>query len=75
MKLHKGKSKRKLLFAGITAGSVLVLLVLNLILSHLTLFKAFYIDLTPEELYTATDLLIDELEFVDEKGKTDGDKE
>lgn len=75
MKLHKGKSKRSLIFAGITAGAMAVLLVLNIVLSHCTLFKAFYIDLTPEELYTATDRLIEELEFVDELGKTDGDKE
>ena len=74
MKLHKGKSKRTLIFTGITAGAMAVLLVLNLILSHVGLFKAFYIDLTPEELDTATDMLIDELEFVDELGKTDGDK-
>ena len=74
MKLHKGKSKRTLIFTGITAGAMAVLIVLNLILSHVGLFKAFYIDLTPEELYTATDMLIDELEFVDELGKTDGDK-
>lgn len=75
MRLHKGKSKRSLLFASITAAAVVVLLVINIVLSHLTLFKAFYIDLTPEELYTATDRLIEELEFVDELGKTDGDKE
>ena len=75
MKLHKGKSKRSLIFAGITAASCAILLVINIVLSHLTLFNAFYIDLTPEELYTATDRLIEELEFVDELGKTDGDKE
>ena len=63
------------MFTGITAAAVVLLLVVNIIMSHVGLFKAFYIDLTPEELYTATDMMIEECSFIDELGKTDGDKE
>ena len=36
--------------------------------------SGIYIDLTPEGLYTVTDRMVEEISFIDELGKKDGDK-
>lgn len=62
----KGKSKRTRLFALITATAAVLLLVLNLVLMHVGIQGALYVDLTPEGLYTLTDAMKRECAFIDE---------
>ncbi len=74
MNLFKSKSKRNVIFSIVTASIIAVLLVLNFLLSYFGLSGGLYFDLTPEELYTVSDKMRDEISFIDELGKTDGDK-
>lgn len=74
MKLIKGKSRRTVIFTAITAVLILALLTVNIIASYLGGRTNFYVDLTPEGLYSLTDEMEKECAFIDELGKTDGDK-
>ena len=62
--LKSGKTRTKM-FALISVSGVILALLLNLLLTYVGLHKTVFVDLTPEELYTATDRLCEELEFVD----------
>ncbi len=64
--LKSGKTRTKL-FALISVSGVILLLALNLLATYFGLHKTIFVDMTPEGFYTATDRLIEELEFVDEK--------
>lgn len=74
MRIFKGKSKRTVVFSAITLGVIVVLLGLNLALSLVGGGRNWFIDTTPEGLYSLTGKMVDECAFVDELGKTDGDK-
>ena len=64
MNLLKGKSKRTRVFAAITLLLIVALIGLNLLVSLLVQNNLLYIDMTPEELYTLSDLMIEECGFV-----------
>ena len=74
MRILKGKSRRTVIFSAITAGLLLILLCANILFTYFGAIYSSYIDLTDEGLYTLTDKMIDECAFVDELGKTDGEK-
>ncbi len=74
MKNFTGKSKRTVVFSIITVAVIVVLLALNLLISYFSLPATMYMDMTPEGLFTLTDAMKNECSFVDELGKTDGDK-
>ena len=74
MRIFKGKSKRTVIFSVITVGVIVVLLGANLALSIIGGGRNWFIDATPEGLYSLTEAMVKECEFVDELGKTDGDK-
>ena len=74
MRIFKGKSKRTVIFSAITVGAIVLLLALNLTLSLVGGQRNWFVDTTPEGLYTLTDAMIDECAFVDKLGETDGDK-
>ncbi len=71
--LFKGKSARTKTFTVITVGIILAVLALNYLLTFLVGKNAFYIDLTPETLYTLSDEMKKECEFID--GLEDGENE
>ena len=62
--LKSGKTRTKM-FALISVSGVILILLLNLLATYIGLHKTVFVDLTPEELYTATDRLCEELDFVD----------
>ena len=64
--LSSGKLRPKI-FAAISAAAVVLLLALNLLLTYFGLHKTVFVDMTPEGLYTVTERLSKELQFVDEK--------
>ena len=74
MRIFKGKSKRTVIFSAITVGVIVVLLCANLALSIIGGGRNWFIDVTPEGLYSLTDAMVKECAFVDELGKSDGDK-
>ncbi len=51
----KGKSRHTRVFAVLTAIAVVLILILNILFSHLGLHSLAYLDLTPEGYYTLTD--------------------
>ena len=74
MRIFKGKSKRTVIFSVITVGVIVVLLGANLALSIIGGGRNWFIDATPEGLYSLTEAMVKECAFVDDLGKTDGDK-
>ena len=66
MKILKAKSKRTRIFAIITLAMIVVLFGLNLLFSILGLNNNIYIDMTPEELYTVSDVMVKECSFLNE---------
>ena len=66
MKLLKGKSRRTRIFAVITLAVILLLLCVNFVLSFFGMRKNFYVDLTPEGLYTLSDAMMAECSFLGE---------
>ena len=74
MRIFKGKSKRTVIFSAITVGVIVVLLTANLALSLIGGGRNWFIDTTPEGLYSLTKAMAEECAFVEELGKTDGDK-
>lgn len=66
MKLFKGKSRRTQLFTLITVALIVVLMGLNLILSLVGQNNSVYVDLTPEGLYSVTDKMIEECDFIND---------
>ena len=69
MKILKAKSKRSRIFALITLAMIVVLFGLNLLFSILGLNNNIYIDMTPEELYTVSDVMVKECSFLNEIDK------
>ncbi len=65
MKLFKGKSRRSRIFAAVTLALILVIAALNLLLTYIGTGNTFFADLTPEGLYTLTDGMKKECEFLD----------
>jgi len=64
-KILAGKSKRNLIFVLITLVSIVLLFVGNLVLSIFVPSKSIYIDMTAEGLYTLTDAMKRECDFVE----------
>ena len=58
-RLFSGKSSRTKIFTAISAVAIVLLLVLNLFVTSFGIFGSFYIDLTPEGLYTVRDIMYD----------------
>ena len=63
--IFKGKSTRTKIFTLITVGVVIAVLAVNYLFTYLLGSRALYVDLTPEELYTLSDEMKRECEFVD----------
>ena len=63
-KLFKGKSKRTQLFTLITIVGIVVVLALNLLLSHFGHYKTIFFDMTPEGLYTISDRMKEECDEI-----------
>ena len=74
MRIFKGKSKRTVTFSAITLGAIVLLLAANLALSLVGGGRNWFIDTTPEGLYSLTDAMVKECAFIDEIGESDGDK-
>ncbi|MBQ8688894.1 MAG: Gldg family protein [Clostridia bacterium] len=74
MSFLKGKSKRTVIFSVITLSSLIILLALNFLMSYFGQKKVMYMDMSKEGLYSITDKMVEECKFIDELGKTDGDK-
>ena len=74
MRIFKGKSKRTVIFSAITVGVIVVLLGMNLAMSIIGGGRNWFIDTTPEGLYSLTEAMLKECAFIEELGKTDGDK-
>lgn len=66
MKSLKGKSKRAYIFATVTLILVITLFGLNLFLSVIGLNKSVYVDMTPEELYSVSDEMVEECSFIND---------
>ena len=64
--LKSGKTRTKM-FALISVSGVIIIFLLNLLATYVGLHKTVFVDMTPEELYTVTDRLCEELDFVDEE--------
>lgn len=73
--LFKGKSKRTQLFTLITIVGIVVVLALNLLLSHFGHYNTIFFDMTPEGLYTISDRMKEECdEIVGQMKASDPDK-
>lgn len=66
-RLFKGKSKRTKIFTAITALAIPLIIALNLLLYYFGVQKTIFIDMTPEGLYTLSDLMIEECDGIFEK--------
>ena len=64
--IFKGKSARTRLFAAISVLAVLLIFGLNLLLTAVGLKSTAYLDLTPEGLYSLTDRMLEECDFINE---------
>ena len=60
MRIFKGKSKRTVIFSAITVGVIVVLLGVNLVLSIIGGGRNWFIDATPEGLYSMTKAMVNE---------------
>lgn len=58
-RLFKGKSKRTKIFTAITFACVSVVIALNLILTYFGVNRNIFLDMTPEDLYTLSDEMVD----------------
>ena len=58
-KLFSGKSSRTKIFTVISVVAIILILVMNLVITSFGIFGNFYIDLTPEGLYTVRDVMYD----------------
>ncbi|MBQ8719785.1 MAG: Gldg family protein [Clostridia bacterium] len=74
LKLLFGKRSREGVFAAITVAVIVVFFLLNLLMTHLGIYKTVFIDLTPEGLYTVTERMKEECEFIDDLSKVEGAK-
>ena len=63
--IFKGKATRTKIFTLITVGIIVLVLALNYLITYLFTSSALYADLTPEELYTLSDEMKKECEFID----------
>ncbi|MBO5879096.1 MAG: Gldg family protein [Clostridia bacterium] len=66
MKIFKGKSKRTKLFTLVSLALIALLFGLNLLLSIVGQNNLIFLDLTPEELYTVSDRMFEECEFIND---------
>ncbi len=64
--LFKGRSTRTKVFTCLTVGIIIAVLAVNYLLTYLTGKNAFYIDMTPETLYSLSDEMKSECAFIDE---------
>lgn len=74
MNFLKAKSKRSKILALITLGIIVILAVLNFLLSIVGHNKSVYVDLTPEGLYTVSDGMKKECEFIDSLAEKNPDQ-
>ena len=64
--LFKGKSKRTKVLGALTVLGIAVVIALNLFLTAVGHQRTLFFDMTPEDLYTLTDAMVEECAFVDE---------
>lgn len=62
---QRSSSQRTRIFSLISVAAVIIMLALNLLMSYLGLQKSFYIDTTSEGLYSLSDEMKRECEFID----------
>lgn len=63
-RLLKGKSRRTKIFSAITVLSLVVIIALNLLLYNLGVKETLFVDMTPEGLYTVSDLMEEECDEI-----------
>lgn len=71
--LFKGGKQREKIFALITLFGIVALFFLNLLLKHVGIYGSVYADMTPEGLYTVSEVMKEECAFIDKL--KDGEKE
>ena len=71
--LLKGKSTRTKTYAVITLVATVLLILLNLLVRYLGIYRNVYLDMTPERLYTVSERMKEECSFIDRLD--DGEKE
>lgn len=71
IKLFSGKRSRSGTFAVITVTLIALLFVVNLLVTHLSLYRTVYADTTSEGLYTLSDGMIEQCKFIEELGKAE----
>ena len=74
LKFLSGKRSREGVFAAITVAVIIALFLLYLLLTPLGIYKTVYVDLTPEGLYTVTEKMKEECEFIDDLAQVEGAK-
>ncbi len=67
--IFKGKSTRTKIFTGISMLLVIILFALNLLLTYYGTQKSLFVDLTPEGLYTLTDEMKKQCDFINKLDK------
>ena len=72
-RLFKGKSKRTKLFVAISAVGILLIMALNILLTHVGLYNTVYLDLTPEGLYGLSGAMKDECDTLFDKLRESGE--
>ncbi len=71
-RLFKGKSKRTKIFTAITFACVSVIVALNLILTYFGVNRNIFLDMTPENLYTLSDEMVDVCDEIFDKLSENG---
>ena len=71
--LLKNRSARGRIIALATVLGIIALFLLNILMKHVGLYGSVYVDMTPEGLYTVSELMREECSFIDELD--DGEKE
>lgn len=66
LSIFNNRATRGRLFTVISVLAVVLLIAVNLLVTYFTVFKAFIVDMTPEGLYSLTDAMKRECEFIDE---------
>ena len=73
--LFKGKSRRTKTFAAITSLLIVLFIGLNFLLTYFGLQKTIFLDMTPEGLYTLSDVMVEECDKMFAEISEKGDKQ
>lgn len=63
-RLLKGKSRRTKIFTAITVLSLVIIIALNLLIYNLGVKETLFVDMTPEDLYSISDLMTEECDEI-----------